>query len=100
MKALTLEIITRSLGEVGSTVVYVLVAAVVIEVVLYLLLTRVFKSKYAIPAMLLTPATIGLLCLIVIPIGWEVWISFTKMCPALQRELIRPQLCCSVVSAL
>ena len=79
MKALTLEIITRSLGEVGSTVVYVLVAAVIIEVVLYLLLTRVFRSKYAIPAMLLTPAIIGLLGLIVVPIGWEVWISFTNM---------------------
>jgi arabinogalactan oligomer/maltooligosaccharide transport system permease protein len=79
MKALTLEIITRSLGEVGSTVVYVLVAAVIIEVALYLLLTRVFRSKYAIPAMLLAPAIIGLLGLIVVPIGWEVWISFTNM---------------------
>jgi arabinogalactan oligomer/maltooligosaccharide transport system permease protein len=79
MKALTLEIITRSLGEVGSTVVYVLVAAVMIEVALYLLLTRVFRSKYAIPAMLLAPAIIGLLGLIVVPIGWEVWISFTNM---------------------
>jgi arabinogalactan oligomer/maltooligosaccharide transport system permease protein len=79
MKALTLEIITRSLGEVGSTVVYVLVAAVIIEVALYFLLTRVFRSKYAIPAMLLAPAIIGLLGLIVVPIGWEVWISFTNM---------------------
>lgn len=79
MKALTLEIITRSLGEVGGTVVYVLVVAVIIEVALYLLLTRVFRSKYAIPAMLLAPAIIGLLGLIVVPIGWEVWISFTNM---------------------
>lgn len=79
MDALTWKIVVNSLGEVSSTVLYILIATVIVEVAMYFLLTKAFRTKYATPMMLLAPAIIGLLFLIIIPIGWEVWVSFTNM---------------------
>jgi arabinogalactan oligomer/maltooligosaccharide transport system permease protein len=71
--------IGKSLGEVGMTVLWVLLATVVIEVILYFVLDRWLKWKYAFPFMLLTPALIGLSVLVIYPLMWELNISFTNM---------------------
>lgn len=79
MESLTFEVITRSLGEVGSTVLYIFLGTVLIEVLIYLILGQVFKSKYTGPFMLLGPAIVGLMALIVYPLIWEFNLSFTNM---------------------
>ena len=79
MGGLTLESITRSLGQVGTTVLLILVASVVIELLLYLLLGKALRSRYALPFMLLAPAAVGLALLVVYPIGFEVALAFSNM---------------------
>lgn len=72
-------VMAQSLGEVGLTVLMVLIATAIIEVILYFVLDRWLKWKYAFPFMLLTPAMIGLSILIIYPLLWELNISFTNM---------------------
>ena len=72
-------VFAKSLGEVGLTVLMVLLATAIIEVILYLVLERWLKWKYAFPFMLLTPAMIGLSILVIYPLIWELNISFTNM---------------------
>lgn len=76
---ITSEVILKSLGEVGSTVLLILVATVVIEALLYLVLVKWLKYKYALPFMLLAPAAIGLIALVIYPLIWELRLSFTNM---------------------
>jgi len=71
--------IAPSLREVGSTVGFILVASVVLEVVLYLILGVLFKSKYTLAFMLVAPAAAGLLVLVVYPLLWEFNLSLTNM---------------------
>lgn len=73
-----LEIIPVSLLEVGLTVMAVIVAAVLIEIIVYVLGEKVFKTKNTIPYMLLTPAIIGLSALVVIPILYELVLAFSN----------------------
>jgi arabinogalactan oligomer / maltooligosaccharide transport system permease protein len=79
MQALTLDIMWRSLREVGSVVVLIVLITIALEALLYVLLVRVLKYKYALPFMLLTPAAIGLGMLIVYPILYELTLSFSNM---------------------
>jgi arabinogalactan oligomer/maltooligosaccharide transport system permease protein len=72
-------IIAKSLGEVGTTILYILAATLVLEVILYLLLVRWLDWKYALPTMLLAPAMVGLAALVIYPMIWELNISFTNM---------------------
>ena len=76
---ITLDVILKSLSEVGTTVVYVLGGTVILELILYLVLMRLLKWKLAMPFMLLAPALIGLTVLIVYPLIWEANLSFTNM---------------------
>jgi arabinogalactan oligomer/maltooligosaccharide transport system permease protein len=79
MESLSGEVIARSLGQVGSMVLFTLVGIALLEVILYLLLVKVLKSRYALPYLLLAPAAIGLALLVVYPIGYEVRLAFTNM---------------------
>jgi arabinogalactan oligomer/maltooligosaccharide transport system permease protein len=72
-------IFLKSLGEVGRTILFVGGGAVLLEAVLYLILMRWLKWKYALPFMLLAPALVGLLALVVYPMLWELNLSFTNM---------------------
>jgi len=76
---ITNEVILKSLSEVGSTVLIILVGTVAIEALLYLILVKWLKYKYALPFMLLTPAAIGLIALVIYPLIWELRLSFTNM---------------------
>lgn len=71
--------ILTSLGQIGATVLAILLISIVLEVILYLTLVRWLKYKYAMPFMLVAPALLGLLVLNVFPLLWEAWISFTNM---------------------
>ena len=56
---ITSDVILKSLGEVGSTVLFIFLGTIVIETILYLILVRWLKYKYALPFMLVAPAAIG-----------------------------------------
>ncbi|RME45508.1 MAG: sugar ABC transporter permease [Caldilineae bacterium] len=76
---MTFEVITRSLGEVGSTVLVIFVGTVLLEALLYLVMGRLLHSKYTGPVMLLGPAVVGLAALVVYPLLWEFNLSLTNM---------------------
>ena len=75
---ITSEVILKSLGEVGTTVLFILAGTIIIEVLLYLILIKWLDYKYALPIMLLTPAAIGLIALVVYPLLWQFRISLTN----------------------
>lgn len=72
-------VVLKSLGEVGTTVLFVLIGTVILEAILYLVLMRWLKYRYALPFMLLAPAIVGLLVLVVYPLIWELNLSFGNM---------------------
>ena len=72
-------VIAKSLGEIGTTILYILAATLVLEAILYLILVRWLRWKYALPTMLLAPAIVGLMALVIYPMIWELNISFTNM---------------------
>lgn len=74
---ITSEVILKSLGEVGTTVLLILIGTVLVEALLYLILMKWLKYKYALPFMLLAPAAIGLIALVIYPLIWELRLSFT-----------------------
>jgi len=76
---ITNEVILKSLSEVGSTVLLILAGTVLIEALLYFILVKWVKYKYALPFMLLAPAVIGLIALVIYPLIWELRLSFTNM---------------------
>jgi len=73
------DAIIKSLSEVGSTILVVLLIVVILELFLYLLLVRWLKVKNSLVYMLISPAIIGLLVLQVYPLVWEGYISMTNM---------------------
>ena len=73
------EVLVKSLTEVGTTVLYVLIGTAILEAVLYLVLMRWLKYRYALPFMLLAPAIVGLATLTIYPLLWELRLSFTNM---------------------
>ena len=76
---ITLDVILKSLSEVGTTILYVLGGTLILEAILYLVLMRLLKWKLAMPFMLLAPALIGLIALVIYPLIWEANLSFTNM---------------------
>lgn len=76
---ITSEVITKSLGEVLSTVLFIFVGTVIIELLLYYILYKRLNYKYALPFMLLVPAAIGLIALVIYPLLWEFRLSLTNM---------------------
>jgi arabinogalactan oligomer/maltooligosaccharide transport system permease protein len=79
MDNLTLDVMGASLAEVASTVGFILIGALVIEIVLYLIFGLLLRSKHLLPILLLGPAAIGLALLVVYPLLWELNLSFTNM---------------------
>jgi arabinogalactan oligomer/maltooligosaccharide transport system permease protein len=76
---LSLDAVTTAIGQVGLTLLVIAGIVVVLEGLLYLLLVRVVKTRYAIPVMLVAPAVLGLAILIGYPLLWELNVSFTNM---------------------
>ncbi len=79
MANLTPEFVLNSLGNVGATILAVVLAVLVLEVALWLVFGKWLKSRYALPIMLLTPAAIGLAVLIVYPLLYELRLAFSNM---------------------
>lgn len=69
----------KSLGEIGVTLLLILIGTVLLEAILYFILVRWIKWKFALPIMLLAPAILGLGALVIYPMIWELNISFTNM---------------------
>lgn len=76
---LTLPIMLRSLGEVGSTILGVVLAVVLMEAVLWLVLEKILHLKNALPVMLIAPAAVGLFLLVVYPMLFELRLTFSNM---------------------
>jgi arabinogalactan oligomer / maltooligosaccharide transport system permease protein len=76
---LSLEAVQTALGQVSLTLIVIAVVVVALEGLLYLLLVKLVKTKYAIPIMLVAPAALGLAILIGYPLLWELNVSFTNM---------------------
>lgn len=79
MSSLTTEVINSSLSQVGSMILYIFLGALIVEVVVYLVFGKIFKSKYTLPYMLLAAAAIGLALLVIYPMVYEVRLAFTNM---------------------
>lgn len=79
MSSLTAEVINSSLSQVGSMILYIFLGALIVEVVVYLVFGKIFKSKYTLPYMLLAAAAIGLVLLVIYPMAYEVRLAFTNM---------------------
>ena len=73
------ELFLLSMKEVLTTILYVVGISLVVEVILYFVLVRWLKSKWALAIMLMAPAVVGILLLYIWPIWWELRISFTNM---------------------
>jgi arabinogalactan oligomer/maltooligosaccharide transport system permease protein len=73
------EVIVESLSQVSTTVLFILVGTILLEAVLYLILMKWLKYKYALAFMLIAPAVVGLFALVIYPLGWELNLSFTNM---------------------
>jgi arabinogalactan oligomer/maltooligosaccharide transport system permease protein len=76
---LSLEAVQTALGQVSLTLIVIAAVVVVLEGLLYLLLVKLIKTKYAVPIMLVAPAALGLAILIGYPLLWELNVSFTNM---------------------
>jgi arabinogalactan oligomer/maltooligosaccharide transport system permease protein len=79
MSSLTMEVINSSLNQVGSMILYIFLGALIVEVVVYLVFGKIFKSKYTLPYMLLAAAAVGLALLVIYPMAYEVRLAFTNM---------------------
>jgi arabinogalactan oligomer/maltooligosaccharide transport system permease protein len=77
MGGLTSEIVIGSLKEVLPTLLLIVAGAAALEILLYLLLHKVFRSKYALPYTLLAPAAIGLIVFVLYPFLYDVQLAFS-----------------------
>ena len=76
---MSLEAVQTAIGQVGLTLIVIAVVVAALEGLLYLLLVRVLRTRYAVPLMLVAPAALGLVILIGYPLLWELNVSFTSM---------------------
>jgi arabinogalactan oligomer/maltooligosaccharide transport system permease protein len=76
---LTLQVMLRSLGEVGSTILGVVLAIAALEFLLWLILDKWLHLKNALPMMLIAPAAVGIFFLIVYPMLFELGLTFSNM---------------------
>lgn len=79
MNSLTGEIIGSSLAQVGTTIAALAVGVVALEVIVWFVAARVLRMRNPLVPMLLAPALVGLLALVVVPIGYEVRLAFSNM---------------------
>lgn len=76
---MTLSFVLKSLVDVLPTIGTIAVVMVFVEMGLYFLLHRALNYKFSLPFMLVAPAAIGLAVLVVYPIIYNVWLSFTDI---------------------
>ena len=76
---MSLEAVQTAIGQVGLTLIVIALVVAALEGLLYLLLVRVLRTRYAVPLMLVAPAALGLVILIGYPLLWELNVSFTSM---------------------
>ena len=73
------DIIVRSLGELGSSLIYIIVGMALLEGIVWLLAAKVFRSRTVLVWLLLTPAVCGLALLVLYPIFYEFSLSFSNL---------------------
>lgn len=73
------DAILKSISEVATTILAVVLIVVALEALLYFILVKWLKLKNALVYMLVSPAILGLLVLQVYPLLWEGYISMTNM---------------------
>ncbi|NMC46695.1 MAG: sugar ABC transporter permease [Chloroflexi bacterium] len=73
------DAIFKSISEVATTILAVVLIVVALEALLYFILVKWLKLKNALVYMLVSPAILGLLVLQVYPLLWEGYISMTNM---------------------
>ncbi|QEN06301.1 sugar ABC transporter permease [Thiospirochaeta perfilievii] len=77
---MSFEIVAKSLSQIGITLALILIAFGIVEAVIFLVYNKVLKAgDKALTGMLLAPAVIGLFLLIVIPLIYELVLSFSNM---------------------
>jgi len=79
MEALTAEFAVNTIKELGSMVLYIILGTIILEILVYLVLGKIFKSKYTLPYMLMIAAIFGLTMLVIYPVSYEVRLAFTNM---------------------
>jgi len=79
MEALNIEVVKNTLGQLGSMVLYIIIGIIILEFLVYLVLGKIFKSKYTLPYMLMIAAIFGITMLIIYPVSYEVRLAFTNM---------------------
>jgi arabinogalactan oligomer/maltooligosaccharide transport system permease protein len=78
MGGLTLPIVTDSLKSVIPVLLIIIVGAVVLELVTYFILSKVFRSRYVLPYTLLAPAAVGLAAFVGWPVIFNVVVAFSN----------------------
>jgi arabinogalactan oligomer/maltooligosaccharide transport system permease protein len=68
-----------SLTETIGTILFIIAATAVIELIVYLIFGRLLKSRNLLVWMLIAPAAVGLAILVVYPLLWEFRLSLTNM---------------------
>jgi arabinogalactan oligomer/maltooligosaccharide transport system permease protein len=76
---LSLDALITAVVQVGLTIGVILLGMALIEGVLYLLLVKLLRWKFALAVMLVAPALVGLAVLVLWPLLWEFNVSFTAM---------------------
>lgn len=79
MEVLNSEVAINTIKELGSMVLYIILGTIILEILVYWVLGKIFKSKYTLPYMLMIAAIFGITMLVIYPIGYEVRLAFTNM---------------------
>ncbi len=74
---LNTRLIGRSLGELIPALLVIVVGAILLEVLVYLLLEKVFRSRFSLPYALLAPAAVGLAVFVVYPFVFDFQLAFS-----------------------
>jgi len=78
-KGLTLDLALDRLLDLLPLLLVTLVATVVLEVGVYLLVTRVFRSRFALAYTLVAPAAVALLIFTVYPFVYNLRLAFSDL---------------------
>ncbi len=77
-KGLTLHIAVERLIDLLPLLFVALLGTAVLEVVVYLFLKKVLRSKYTLPYTLVAPAAVALLLFTVYPFAYNIRLSFSE----------------------
>src|SRR5579864_4736520 len=79
MQSLTPQLMGASLSQLGGILLFLVIAVVILEGLLWLILRKVLHYRFALPFMLVAPGVVGLLLLNLYPIGYEIGLAFSNM---------------------